>query len=68
MIRDYKPSEIDEIIRIYTLEYRAMPEEIEALRSASKILVYEDNGIKGFMHLIMNGSYCFINPCSTNSK
>lgn len=60
MIRDYEQSDIDEIIRIYTLEYKAMPEEIEALKSASKILIYEDNGIQGFMHLVMNGSYCYM--------
>jgi hypothetical protein len=31
MIRDYKPSEIDEIVRLYTLEYVAMPEEMAFL-------------------------------------
>lgn len=60
MIRDYKQSDINEIIRIYTLEYKAMPEEIETLKSASKILVYDDNGIQGFMHLILSGSYCYM--------
>jgi ribosomal protein S18 acetylase RimI-like enzyme len=61
MIRDYKQSDIEEIIRIYTLEYMAMPEEIEALKSAPKILVYEDNNrIQGFIHLMMSGSYCCI--------
>ncbi|MDR7856602.1 GNAT family N-acetyltransferase [Tissierella sp.] len=60
MIRDYEQSEIDEIIRIYTLEYKAMPEEIEALKSASKILVYDNNGIQGFMHLVLDGSYCYM--------
>lgn len=59
MIRDYKKSDVDEIIRIYTLEYKAMPEEIETLRTASKILVYEEEGIKGFIHLIISGSYCY---------
>ena len=58
MIRDYKQSDIDEIIRIYTLEYKAMPEEIETLKTASRILVYDDNGIQGFIHLMMGGSYC----------
>lgn len=43
-------SDIDDISKIYTLEYQAMPEEIEALRCAPKILVYDDNGIKGFIH------------------
>lgn len=61
MIRDYKPSEIEEIIRLYTLEYMAMPEEIEALKSATKILVYEDNNtIMGFIHMIMHGNSCTI--------
>lgn len=58
MIRDYNKSDIDEIIRLYTLEYKAMPEEIEAMRSASKILVYDDNGVKGFVHLEINETYC----------
>lgn len=60
MIRDYKKSDIDEIIRIYTLEYKAMPEEIEAMRSASKILVYDDDRIKGFVHLEINERYCYM--------
>ena len=58
MIRDYREADIDEIVRIYTLEYMAMPEEIETLKTASKILVYDDNGIQGFIHLMMGGSYC----------
>lgn len=58
MIRDYRQADIDEIVRIYTLEYMAMPEEIETLKTASKILVYDDNGIQGFIHLMMSGSYC----------
>jgi len=58
MIRDYKQDDIDEIVRIYTLEYMAMPEEIETLKTASKILVYDDNGIQGFIHLMISGSYC----------
>ena len=60
MIRDYEQSEIDEIINIYTLEYKAMPEEIETLKSASKILVYDDNGIQGFVHLILDRNYCYM--------
>jgi ribosomal protein S18 acetylase RimI-like enzyme len=60
MIRDYVTADIDDIIKIYTLEYKAMPEEIEALKSASKILVYDDNGIHGFIHMIINGSYCYL--------
>ena len=60
MIRDYKQTDIDEIIRIYTLEYKAMPEEIENLKSASKILVYEDDGIQGFINLEISGSYCYV--------
>jgi len=60
MIRDYKQSDIDEIVRIYTLEYKAMPAEIESLKSASKILVYDDNGIQGFIRLAMDGSYCYV--------
>lgn len=61
MIRDYKPSDIEEIVRIYTLEYMAMPEEIEALKSASKILVYEDNNIiQGFIHMMIWGDSCSI--------
>lgn len=60
MIRDYRKSDVDEIVRIYTLEYKAMPEEIEAIKSAPKILVYDDNGIKGFIHLEMSNGYCYI--------
>lgn len=60
MIRDYKQNDIDEIVRIYTLEYKAMPEEIETLKSAPKILVYDDNGIQGFIHLIISGSHCYV--------
>jgi hypothetical protein len=39
MIRDYTKNDIDEIIKIYTLEYMAMSEEIETLKSVPKILV-----------------------------
>lgn len=60
MIRDYVNSDIDEIIKIYILEYKAMPEEIETLKSASKILVYDDNGVQGFIHLLKSGSYCYV--------
>ena len=60
MIRDYTATDIDEIIKIYTLEYKAMPEEIEALKSAPKILVYEDNGIQGFIHMVINGKFCYM--------
>lgn len=60
MIRDYRKSDIDEIIRIYTLEYKAMPEEIETLKAASKILVYDDNGIQGFIRLAMSDGYCYV--------
>lgn len=60
MIRDYKQSDIDEIVRIYTLEYKAMPAEIENLKSAPKILVYDDNGIKGFIHLVMGSGHCYV--------
>lgn len=59
MIRDYRKSDIDEIVKIYTLEYKAMPEEIENLKSASKILVYDDNGIQGFIRLAMSGQDCY---------
>ncbi len=61
MIRDYKPSEIEEIVKLYTLEYMAMPEEIETLKSASKILVYEDNNsIQGFIHMMVWANNCTI--------
>jgi ribosomal protein S18 acetylase RimI-like enzyme len=61
MIRDYKQTDIDEIVRIYTLEYKAMPEEIEVLKSASKILVYEENDIiQGFSHMGINGGSCYL--------
>lgn len=57
MIRDYSKADLNEIIRIYTADYRAMPEEIEALRRAGKMLVYEDDGfIRGFVHVMGNGS------------
>lgn len=59
MIRDYTQADIDEIIKIYTSEYKAMPNEIETLRNASKILVYDDNGIKGFFHLVLYGNNCY---------
>lgn len=60
MIRNYTQNDIEEIVKIYTLEYKAMPEEIETLKSADKILVYEDGGIKGFIHLIFSGSNCYM--------
>jgi ribosomal protein S18 acetylase RimI-like enzyme len=60
MIRDYKPSDIEEIIRLYTLEYMAMPEEIETLKAADKILVYDDKGIQGFIHMMISESSCTI--------
>lgn len=60
MIRDYLSSDIDDIIKIYTLEYKAMPEEIESLKSAPKILVYDDEGIKGFIHLSRSDNYCYV--------
>jgi ribosomal protein S18 acetylase RimI-like enzyme len=60
-IRDHIDSDIDDIIKIYTLEYKAMPEEIDTLRSAPKILVYENHdGVEGFIHLSTNGSHCYI--------
>ena len=60
MIRDYTKADIDEIVKLYTKEYMAMPEEIETIKTASKILVYDDNGIQGFIHFMMSGSYCCI--------
>lgn len=68
MIRDYKQSGIDEIVRIYTLEYKAMPAEIENLKSASKILVYDDNGIQGFIHLVMGGGHCYVEMGATTNE
>lgn len=60
-IRDHIDSDIDNIIKIYTLEYKAMPEEIETLKSAPKILVYDDqSGVEGFIHLSTNGNHCYI--------
>ncbi len=58
MIRNYTQNDIEEIVRIYTLEYKAMPAEVEALKSAKNILVYEDDGIKGFIHLCFSGDHC----------
>jgi ribosomal protein S18 acetylase RimI-like enzyme len=60
MIRDYELSDIEEIVRLYTLEYKAMPEEIETLKNADKILVYDDKGIQGFIHMMISGSSCTI--------
>jgi len=60
MIRNYTQNDIDEIVRLYTLEYKAMPDEIETLKNAENILVYEDNGIKGFIHFIFSGDRCYI--------
>lgn len=60
MVRNYTQNDIEEIVRLYTLEYMAMPAEIEALKSAKNILVYEDNGIKGFIHLCFSGTQCTI--------
>jgi ribosomal protein S18 acetylase RimI-like enzyme len=68
MIRDYTQSDIEEIVRIYTLEYMAMPEEIEELKSAEKILVYEDNGIKGFIHLGFSGEFCNVEMGITSNE
>ena len=61
MIRDFTHLDLNEIIRIYTLEYQAMPDEIETLKAASKILVYEEQGaILGFVHLDINGEKCYM--------
>lgn len=60
MVRNYTQNDIEEIIRIYTLEYKAMPEEIETLKGAENILVYDDNGIQGFMHLVFYGESCAV--------
>ncbi|WP_066501284.1 GNAT family N-acetyltransferase [Abyssisolibacter fermentans] len=68
MIRDFKKFDIDEIVRIYTLEYKAMPAEIESLKSASKILVYDDNGIQGFIRLEMSGTYCYVEMGATTNE
>lgn len=68
MIRDYKKEDMDEIIRIYTLEYKAMPAEVESLRNAAKILVYEDNGIQGFIRLILNGDAASIEMGASNDE
>jgi ribosomal protein S18 acetylase RimI-like enzyme len=58
LIRDYREDDIDEIVKIYTNEYMAMPEEIETIKTASKLLVYDDDGIQGFIHFMISGSYC----------
>jgi ribosomal protein S18 acetylase RimI-like enzyme len=58
MVRNYTQNDIEEIVRIYTLEYMAMPAEVEDLKCAKNILVYEDNGIKGFIHLCFSGDCC----------
>jgi len=68
MIRDYKQADIDEIVKIYTLEYKAMPEEIETLKTASNILVYYDKGIQGFIHLMISGNYCCIEMGAVNNE
>ena len=60
MIRAHVHSDIEDIIKIYTLEYKAMPEEIEALKSASNILVYDNNGIQGFIHIMIGGTECCV--------
>lgn len=60
MVRNYTQNDIEEIIRIYTLEYKAMPEEIETLKGAENILVYDENGIQGFMHLVFYGESCSV--------
>jgi ribosomal protein S18 acetylase RimI-like enzyme len=57
LIRDYREDDIDEIVKIYTKEYMAMPEEIETIKTASKLLVYDDD-IQGFIHFMISGSYC----------
>lgn len=59
MVRDFIESDINEIIRLFTLEYIAMPEEIESLKAATKILVYDDNEIQGFIRLSISGSHCY---------
>ncbi|MBS4537717.1 GNAT family N-acetyltransferase [Clostridium sp. D2Q-11] len=68
MIRDYNQADIEEIVRLHTLEYKAMPAEIENLKSASKILVYEDRGIKGFIHLEMSGNHCYVEMGAATSE
>jgi GNAT superfamily N-acetyltransferase len=58
MIRDYRKEDVDHIVKIYTKEYMAMPDEIERIKNASKLLVYDDHGIQGFIHLMISGGYC----------
>ena len=61
MIRDYTKFDMEEIVKIYTSEYQAMPDEIETIKSASKILVFEENQqIQGFIHLDINGDNCYM--------
>ncbi len=54
MIRNHTLADIDRIIAIYTQEYLAMPDEIETLKEAEQVLVYDEGNIKGFAHIQEN--------------
>jgi GNAT superfamily N-acetyltransferase len=60
MIRKSNNNDINEIIRIYSAEYKAMEDELEAIRKSENILVYDDEGVKGFSWLAFGPGICKI--------
>lgn len=60
MIRKSTDNDIDEIIRIYSTEYRAMEDEIEAIKKSKNILVYDNHGVIGFSWLAFGPGICKI--------
>lgn len=60
MIRKSTNDDLNEIIRIYSIEYKAMEDELEAIKQSKNILVYDDEGVKGFSWLAFGPGICKI--------
>lgn len=60
MIRKSTVNDISEIIRIYSAEYKAMEDELESIKQSKNIVVFDDEGIKGFSWLAFGPGICKI--------
>ncbi|ASA20576.1 GNAT family N-acetyltransferase [Paenibacillus donghaensis] len=58
MIRNFTNNDMNEIIDIYTRENKPTYEEIENIRNSKQILVYDEDGIKGFIHMNVYENKC----------
>lgn len=66
MIRNHTSNDIEKIIDIYKSGSHPTHEEIENIRNSKKILVYDDNGIKGFIHLTFKANVTNSDILETN--